>query len=107
MYIENLGFKATAQTSTYVTSNDNLATNIPHKTISTRSGLGWIGKCALLVTPEYGSAVRISSILTDMPLESNTAIDNSKCGNCSKCVDSCPARAISGHLWNIGTNRRN
>ena len=42
---------------------------LPYKTIATKSGLGWIGRSALFVTPEYGSAVALGAILTDMPLE--------------------------------------
>ena len=37
-------------------------TYLPHKTLATLSGIGWIGKCALLVTQKYGSAIRLNSI---------------------------------------------
>lgn len=32
-------------------------------------------------------------------------IDESRCGNCTKCTDRCPADAISGKLWNISVDR--
>jgi len=104
-YIKNQGYNAIGQNSTYVTSNDNLSTHLPHKTVATRAGLGWIGKNALLITPEYGSAIRISSILTDMPLITNNPINESKCGDCNKCVEACPAVAIKGMLWNVNIAR--
>ena len=78
---------------------------MPHKTVATRSGLGWIGKNALLITSEYGSAVRISSVLTDMPLITNNPINESKCGTCNKCAKACPAAAIKGMLWNVSIER--
>ena len=62
----------------------------PHKTVATRAGLGWIGKNCLLVTSQYGPAVRISSLLTNAPLECNKAIDVSRCGECRVCVEHCP-----------------
>jgi epoxyqueuosine reductase QueG len=104
-YIEQQGYNALAQTSTYVTSDDNLTTPLPHKTVATRAGLGWIGKNALLITKEYGSAIRIASVLTNMPLITDMPINESKCGKCSKCVDNCPASAIKGMLWNVSTAR--
>lgn len=104
-YIKGLGYNAIGQTTTYVTSDDNLSTPIPHKTVATRAGLGWIGKNALLVTPEYGSAIRISSVITDMPLETDKPINESNCGTCTKCTEECPTQAIKGNLWSLGTNR--
>jgi hypothetical protein len=53
------------------------STILPHKTVATRAGLGWIGKCALLVTEKFGSAIRISSVLTNAPLEIETPINQS------------------------------
>ena len=104
-YIKDQGYNAIGQNSTYVTSNDNLSTPLPHKTVATRAGLGWIGKNALLITPEYGSAIRISSVLTNMPLITNEPINESKCGTCNKCVEACPASAIKGLLWNVNSKR--
>lgn len=104
-YIEKQGYSALAQTSTYVTSDENLTTYLPHKTVATRAGMGWIGKNSLLITQQYGSAVRISSVLTDMPVIPDMPINDSRCGKCSKCVDACPATAIKGTLWNINSTR--
>lgn len=104
-FIENKGYKAIGQTSTYVTNDDNLATVLPHKTVATRAGLGWIGKNALLITPEYGSAIRISSVITDMPLITAEPINESRCGNCTNCVKACPGTAIRGSLWTKALHR--
>jgi len=76
---------------------------IPHKTIATRAGVGWIGKCALLVTEEYGSAIRIASILTDAPLTISIPINSSKCkDSCNSCMSSCPKCSIGKSMgrWN-------
>ena len=78
---------------------------LPHKTVATRAGIGWIGKCALLVTKEYGSMVRLSSILTDAPFECAAPVDTSLCGDCSACADACPAKAVSGKHWYAGLAR--
>jgi epoxyqueuosine reductase len=104
-YINSRGYNAIGQTSTYITSDDNLTTPLPHKTVATRAGLGWIGKNALLITPEYGSAIRLSSVITDMPLVTNKPINKSKCGTCNKCESGCPAGAINGVLWNVDSKR--
>lgn len=104
-YIKSLGYNAIGQTTTYVTEDDNLTTPSPHKTMATRAGLGWIGENSLLITREYGSAVRISSILTDMVLTADTPINTSRCGECTCCINDCPASAIKGKLWNINVSR--
>lgn len=105
-YIVQHGFRAVAQTTTVVVENAGYHTAVPHKTCCTRAGLGWIGKNALLVTPEYGSAVRLSSVLTDGEFDSyGQAIDVSRCGSCKNCTESCPGKAITGTLWDITTER--
>ena len=73
--------------------------------MATRAGLGWIGKCALLVTEEYGSALRISSLITDAPLECNAPQKASRCGNCRACAEHCPSGAVTGEAWSAGIVR--
>lgn len=82
-----------------------LSAKLQHRTVATRAGLGWIGKSGLLVTREYGSAVRLTSVLTDAELETGTPIDASNCGECHQCVEHCPAHAILGATWEAGTSR--
>jgi len=80
-------------------------TPLPFKTLATRAGLGWIGKSAALVTKEYGNAIRLGGVLTDMPFETGTPVNKSFCGDCMECVKHCPGNAIQGNLWDIHTDR--
>lgn len=105
-YLIDKGYHAVAMTTDVVQlDREKWISNFPHKTAATRAGLGWIGKNCLLVTPQYGSAVRLSSILTDAPIQTADAITKSRCGNCTLCVKSCPAEALSGTLWEAGMER--
>lgn len=81
-------------------------TDLPHKTMATLSGLGWIGKCALLVTKEFGSAVRLTTVLTDIEESiEDRSISESSCGDCDCCVKACPGHAPNGTNWHRGLFR--
>jgi len=82
-----------------------LSTPLPHKTVARLAGLGWIGRSGMLVTPEFGSAVRITTVLTDAKLSVDRPVQPSRCGDCADCAASCPAHAISGRDWSPGTHR--
>jgi len=85
---------------------DTLRTDLSHKMVATRAGLGWIGKTDLFISKEFGPRLRLVSILLKTPVESKSnPIDISRCGNCNICVDICPAKAANGKLWNITTDR--
>jgi epoxyqueuosine reductase len=105
-FLEENGYKAKSFSATNTGIDwDTLSTQLPHKTVATRAGLGWIGKCALLITPEYGSAVRITSVLTDAELPAGTPKNDSDCGECHACVDICPGKAVTGLEWKAGISR--
>jgi len=77
-----------------------------HKMVGTRAGLGWIGKSDLFVSVKFGPRLRLASILVDYPLKPLAPpIDKSRCGKCNICVESCPAKASNGRLWNIKIDR--
>lgn len=105
-FLKEHGYQAVAKNRAQVGGyGADCTTELPHKTVATRAGLGWIGKCALLVTEQYGSMVRLSSILTDAPLETAEPVNQSKCGSCTACRDACPALAIYGTAWEPGLER--
>jgi epoxyqueuosine reductase len=105
LFISKLGYEAFPQSRKNNKQDINWNTVLPHKTIANISGIGWIGKSALLVTEKYGSAIRLSSILTNFPLVTENKIMESKCGSCIACKKACPANAIKGNIWSIGINR--
>lgn len=104
-FLRQAGYRAWAQTTDRVETGPDHRSPLPHKTIAARAGLGWIGKNCLLVTPQYGPAVRLSSLLTDAPLTYGQPILESRCGDCGLCVGSCPAGALKGALWQAGMER--
>ncbi|MFB3890894.1 MAG: 4Fe-4S double cluster binding domain-containing protein [Phycisphaerae bacterium] len=103
--LRDAGFRASAIPATVEALPADLSTTLPHKTVATRAGVGWIGKTALLVTERFGSAIRFSSILTDAPLPCAAPQDESRCGDCRLCMDACPARASTGRAWRLGLTR--
>ncbi len=84
---------------------EKMLSKLPYKTLATTSGLGWIGRSALFVCEEYGSAVALSGILTDMPLDVGQPITDSYCDDCEECQKACPVDAINPKKWNSRLNR--
>ncbi len=90
-FIRNLGYKALQ------CANDT-ALSVP---IAIDAGLGALGRNGLLITPEYGSRVRLCKVFTDLPLnidEPNFSFIekvNFICRNCYKCAEACETDAIS------------
>lgn len=104
-FLEKKGFKARSLLATHEVNPSTLSIKLPHKTVATRAGLGWIGKCALLITRQYGSAVRLTTVLTDAPLTAGKPINSSLCEDCVRCIEACPAKAHTGKNWAAGMRR--
>ncbi len=105
-FFEKYGHKAKWLAATGVGYDpETLSAPLPHKTTATLAGLGWIGKCALLVTATFGSAVRLTTVLTDAKLPTGRLIKTPYCGKCTACVDVCPGHAPSGMSWQVGLHR--
>ena len=107
--LERDGYRAMpVAASQSVHDNGPYAGIFPHKTAAVRAGLGWIGKSALFVSPDFGPRVRLATVLTDHPLAAEKlrrAESVSRCGGCRKCVDNCPAKAITGAEYRTGSVR--
>jgi epoxyqueuosine reductase len=58
-----------------------------------KSGLGWIGKNAMLIHPKNGSFFFLAEIILDLELDYDNEIKD-YCGTCTACIDACPTEAI-------------
>jgi epoxyqueuosine reductase len=99
------GFRATALAASERTDEVNIKGDFPHKTAATRAGLGWIGRHCQLITRRFGPWVRLGTVFTDAPLVCGVPVEREYCGQCTSCVDACPAGALTGHAWHPGVPR--
>lgn len=58
-----------------------------------KSGLGWVGKNANLITKRQGSFYFLAEIICDLTLDYDSPVGDF-CGTCRKCIDACPTQAI-------------
>ncbi len=62
------------------------------------AGLGELSRYNRLLTPEYGSMVRVFKAMTDLPLAPTKPIDAGLlefCKRCKKCAEHCPSKSLS------------
>jgi len=107
LFIQEKGYNAVAVPASQTVNGtvDPYCGIFPHKTAAVMAGLGWIGRSGLFVSSKYGPRVRLGTILTDMELPQGPGICEQGCGECGKCVESCPAMALTGNLWSEGSAR--
>lgn len=97
LFIGELGGKA----QYYVDSN-----TLPERYIAYLAGIGFMGKNNMLITPQYGSYVFLGEIMTDLKIscEEQRKIGDiaayKECGECIKCLQECPTKAIHQGLCN-------
>lgn len=66
---------------------------LPEREWAMRAGLGWQGRQGQLIIPGVGACTVLGFLLIDIELTPTQPIEN-QCGNCQRCVDSCPTQAI-------------
>ncbi len=103
--IHNRGFRAKNLAASVRTDLVNIKGDFPHKTAATRAGLGWIGRHCQLITRPFGPWVRLATVFTDMELPCGPPIERNFCGQCMRCIEACPAKALTGKAWYPGLPR--
>jgi epoxyqueuosine reductase len=103
--IKSKGFQSKALAASNRTDTVHIKGEFPHKTAATRAGLGWIGRNCQLITRAFGPWIRLGTVFTDMELSCGPSKERSFCGQCTSCVEACPARALKGNDWHPGVPR--
>jgi len=94
--IQGLGYQAMPIPASQLVDWKNQRGHLSHKHAARAAGLGWIGRNNLLVNEQFGSRIRLVTILTDLPLPIDSPSLNN-CGSCRNCLSVCPAEAIKEH----------
>ena len=89
------GFLSLPIPASQILDRKNWSAAVSHKAVARTAGIGWQGKNLLLITPKYGSRVRLVTVLVNAPLISDQPVKN-RCGDCMTCRDACPVGAIKG-----------
>ncbi len=91
--IQEAGYKALPIPASQIIDWDKQLAHVSHKRVALLAGLGWLGRNNLVVSPEFGSQIRLVTVLTSMPLAPDKPLELD-CGSCLKCLSFCPAKAI-------------
>ena len=92
-FIQKAGYKAIAIPASQILDWQTHKAHLSHKEVACLAGLGWVGRNNLLVNKNLGSALRLVTVLTDMPLIIDKP-NKDNCGSCRACIETCPAQAI-------------
>jgi epoxyqueuosine reductase QueG len=99
--IQGKGYNALPIPASQIIDWEKQTAHLSHKMIALRAGIGWIGRNNLLVHPEFGSKIRLVTVLTDLPLKTDNPLKKD-CAQCNKCIEICPVSAIgeTHKQWN-------
>lgn len=92
-YIQRKGYEAIPIPASFTVDEMMQRGHVSHRWLAELAGLGWRGRNNLLVTREFGAAVRLTTVLTDIPLTIDKPMEFS-CGDCYECISECPAQAL-------------
>ena len=87
-FIRGLGYQA-------IPSVNDTAQSVP---LAIDAGIGELSRLNKLVSPEFGAAIRLCKVFTDLPMSFDKPIDCGIvefCKRCKKCAETCPSRALS------------
>jgi epoxyqueuosine reductase len=89
-FLRGLGYQGLAESST------NALGIAP--ALGVMAGLGEMSRLNRMITPEFGPMVRVSKLLTDLPVSADKPIDAGImefCKRCKKCAEACPSESLS------------
>ncbi|MBQ3137115.1 MAG: epoxyqueuosine reductase [Clostridia bacterium] len=107
LFLQNKGYRYITVAASQSINKDgwNYKGRYSHKKAACLAGLGTVGKSSMFLHKKYGARVRLGTLVTDCPFETEKTDYVSPCLDCDMCVKACPSGAILGKLWDENTTR--
>lgn len=70
------------------------------RAVAYRSGIGFYGKNNFIINPKYGSYIFLGHILINEKVDTLIVPLQNTCGQCSRCIESCPTNALGNFQLN-------
>lgn len=105
-FLEGLGFSAIAVPAflpiDMADSKLGMVGAIDWRRTAVESGLTARGRSGLAISPRFGARMRIGGVITTAELKPDRRLEWSPCDGCQRCIESCPAGALSA----TGTDKK-
>ena len=94
-FLEDMGYISLPVPANQYYYQDKGYGEISHRHVAMSAGLGRLGRGGFLVTPQYGGAVQLISVITEAELQPDPMLEEDLCQGCPQpCVSVCPVKAI-------------
>ncbi len=95
-FLEDRGYVSLPIPANQYYNIENGVGEISHRHVAMAAGIGRLGRGGFLVTPQYGGAVQLITVLTTAKLKPDAILEENPCDGCPQpCVSICPVKAIS------------
>lgn len=91
--IQKMGSRALPIPASQIIDWERQRGHLSHRHLAQAAGLGWLGRNNLLVNEQYGSQIRLVTVLTNLPLKTDSRVDFG-CNGCYACIEACPVQAL-------------
>ena len=93
-FLRDQGYRTLPMPTVAPTDQRFLKAIFSYKHAAELAGLGTVGRHTMLITPEFGSRVKFTCLLTEATLEPTPKSRKNYCIKCNACIKACPSKAL-------------
>lgn len=92
--LRDQGYRSLPMPTIAPTDQRFLKSVFSYKDAAELAGLGSVGRHTMLITPEFGSRIKMTCLLTEANIEPTPKPRKDYCINCNACIKACPSKAL-------------